>query len=189
MVTNYAIFPGALTEKYCDLVCNIASLYPENAATVTHENSNVVTNARKSRIRWIDEFRHPELNTIFEGYIRTVNRDRLGFDISYGSGSYQYTEYHASEGGHYTWHEDVLFNNNAISDRKVTLCVHLSDPSEYEGGIFCMDSCMTPKFNVKDFTPKGSILIFPSYIKHCVTPVTKGIRKSLVAWYSGPRFR
>jgi len=36
---------------------------------------------------------------------------------------------------------------------------------------------------------KGSVLIFPSYINHKVSPVTKGIRRSLVAWFSGPRWR
>jgi len=32
------------------------------------------------------------------------------------------------------------------------------------------------------------LLIFPSYLWHRVTPVTKGIRKSLVAWVIGPQF-
>lgn len=188
MITNYAVFPGALSSKFCDLICEIAYTYPEQGATITGDKL-VNKSVRSSRLRWIDEFKHTELNTIFHSYVHTANRDRLGFDISYGSGSYQYTEYHAEEGGHYGWHIDCLYNNNAILDRKVSLCVHLSDPSEYEGGVFCMDTCVTPKFDVKDFTPRGSILIFPSYIKHCVTPVTRGIRKSLVAWYGGPRFR
>lgn len=187
MITNYAVFPGALTPKFCDLIIDIASQYPEQIATVSKDKA-VDKSVRSSRVHWIDEYKHIELNTIFNSYIQTVNRDVLGFDISYGSGSYQYTEYHASEGGHYGWHIDCL-HNNAISDRKVSLCVHLSDPSEYEGGVFCMDTCATPKFDVSKFTPRGSILIFPSYIKHCVTPVTKGVRKSLVAWYTGPRFR
>ena len=36
---------------------------------------------------------------------------------------------------------------------------------------------------------KGTIIIFPSFIRHRVTPVTKGVRKSLVVWVDGPRFR
>jgi len=35
----------------------------------------------------------------------------------------------------------------------------------------------------------GSVIAFPSYINHKVSPVTKGLRKSLVAWVSGPRWR
>lgn len=188
MITNYAVLPGALSPRFCDLICKVAGTYPEQDGGVEGSNK-VVKNIRSSRIRWIPEFKHSEITTIFNTYLHTINRERLGFDISYGSGSFQYTEYHASEGGHYGWHQDVMYDNNAIFDRKVTLCVHLSDPNEYEGGVFCMDTCMTPKFDAKDFAPQGSILIFPSYIKHCVTPVTKGVRKSLVAWYLGPRYR
>ena len=28
--------------------------------------------------------------------------------------------------------------------------------------------------------------MFPSYHRHAVEPVTKGVRKSLVAWFYGP---
>lgn len=188
MITDYVVFPGALSSEFCDYIINTAKSYPEETATVT-KNKTIDKNIRSSRIHWIDEFKHIDLNTIFNGYVQTANREFLGFDISYGTGPYQYTEYHASENGHYGWHIDCLYNNNTISDRKVTLCIHLSDPVDYDGGVFCMDSCVTPKFDVKNFAPRGSILIFPSYIKHCVTPVTRGIRKSLVAWYSGPRYR
>ena len=37
----------------------------------------------------------------------------------------------------------------------------------------------------KEILPKGSLVIFPSFIKHRVTPVTKGIRYSLVIWSLG----
>jgi PKHD-type hydroxylase len=36
---------------------------------------------------------------------------------------------------------------------------------------------------------KGSVLLFPSWILHRVTPVTKGVRKSIVVWVTGPKFR
>ena len=46
---------------------------------------------------------------------------------------------------------------------------------------------MQPDSN--ELRKKGSILIFPSFVEHRVTPVTKGVRKSLVGWYEGPKFR
>jgi PKHD-type hydroxylase len=187
MVTNYGVYPGALSKEFCDLICNAAKSYPEKDAVVG--GGIVDKKIRSSYIHWIPEYKHPEISTVIDWYLKSVNRDRLGFDVSYGAGNYQYTEYHASENGHYGWHIDCMYNNDAISDRKVSLCVHLSDPSEYEGGEFCMDTCATPKFNPSDFKKQGSVIVFPSYIKHCVTPVTKGVRKSLVVWYNGPRFR
>ena len=51
-----------------------------------------------------------------------------------------------------------------------------------------------PKINVinvnkeEDFS-KGTAIVFPSFIWHRVTPVTKGIRYSVVAWFLGPPLR
>ena len=36
---------------------------------------------------------------------------------------------------------------------------------------------------------RGTLVAFPSYVMHRVTPVTSGTRKSLVAWVAGPKFR
>ena len=35
----------------------------------------------------------------------------------------------------------------------------------------------------------GTVAAFPSYVLHRVSPVSRGTRKSLVAWVSGPAFR
>ena len=42
-----------------------------------------------------------------------------------------------------------------------------------------------------DRVPKleeGSIIVFPSFLEHRVTPVTEGIRYSLVSWFVGPPY-
>jgi PKHD-type hydroxylase len=36
---------------------------------------------------------------------------------------------------------------------------------------------------------KGSAIFFPSFAMHRVTPVTDGVRRSLVVWMEGPRFK
>jgi predicted 2-oxoglutarate/Fe(II)-dependent dioxygenase YbiX len=36
---------------------------------------------------------------------------------------------------------------------------------------------------------RGSVLAFPSFLYHRVTPVTGGVRRALVAWIAGPRLR
>jgi len=36
---------------------------------------------------------------------------------------------------------------------------------------------------------RGMIVAFPSYVLHRVTPCTKGTRKAVVAWTTGPQFR
>lgn len=102
-----------------------------------------------------------------------------------GNCEIQFTEYHASEGGKYDWHHDVNWSSNFPWDRKLSLTIQLSDPSDYEGGQF--------EFMEVEGVPEiarqgGSVLVFPSYLKHRVLPVTRGTRRSLVAWFSGPRW-
>ena len=36
---------------------------------------------------------------------------------------------------------------------------------------------------------KGTLILFPSFQLHRIAPVTKGVRKSLVVWVLGPKFR
>jgi len=43
--------------------------------------------------------------------------------------------------------------------------------------------------NVKEILPKGSIVVFPSFVWHRVQPVTKGTRYSLVVWNLGYPFK
>jgi PKHD-type hydroxylase len=56
---------------------------------------------------------------------------------------------------------------------------------DFEGGDF--STFLSKEQNIP--LKKGEILIFPSFIVHSVKPVTKGIRKSLVIWVTGPKFK
>ncbi len=73
--------------------------------------------------------------------------------------------------------------------RKISMTVNLNTPQEYEGGNLKFDLGPHSKgdrikvFN--DMRSQGSIIIFPSFMYHCVTPVTSGTRFSLVLWLLG----
>ncbi len=78
------------------------------------------------------------------------------------------------------YHEHFDIGPGVIGNRKLSLTLQLSDPDSYEGGELVLD--------FSDFIASrelGSVTIFPSFLKHKVTPVTKGTRYSLVAWISG----
>ena len=77
------------------------------------------------------------------------------------------------------------------TQRKLSLSMQLNDPSEYEGGVlrFQTTSAEETFFTEPQFAHKGSVIVFPSYLRHEVTKVTKGTRKSLVAWCRGPEWR
>jgi PKHD-type hydroxylase len=77
--------------------------------------------------------------------------------------------------------------------RKLSVVISLSDPKDYEGGDFEFqfrgsDDPTLTKI-VPEIKPKGSVLVFPSYIWHRVKPITKGLRYSLVAWVRGNPYR
>jgi PKHD-type hydroxylase len=96
----------------------------------------------------------------------------------------QYTIYEGNDLGHYDWHLDA--GNTSIPPRKLSFILQLSDPDSYEGGDLQIMNSTEPTTVKKE---KGFAVVFPSYTLHRVTPVTKGIRKTLVIWVTGPTFR
>jgi hypothetical protein len=73
--------------------------------------------------------------------------------------------------------------------RKISMTVNLTDPKNYAGGNLKFDlgaHAGNKRFKVcEEIRPMGSIIIFPSFTYHCVTPVTRGTRYSLVLWSLG----
>ncbi len=141
------------------------------------------------------KFYYPEPETywIFEklNYIIELNNSQFwNFDLN-GYESFQYSEYEASEGGKYDFHADIDYSNREgatdLQTRKLSLSVILNEQGvDYEGGDFQI--LIGPKAITCDQT-KGTVLLFPSWVLHRVAPVTKGVRKSIVVWVTGPKFR
>ena len=65
--------------------------------------------------------------------------------------------------------------------RKLSMSILLNE--DYEGGDFKFYDDEETALKEKS---KGSVLVFPSYMQHCVKEVTKGNRYSLVVWFLGP---
>ena len=90
-------------------------------------------------------------------------------------------------GGKYKWHTDC--GAKETSTRKLTAIVQLSDETNYEGGDLEFGiTDDTGKNNHKANKTRGSITIFPSFLSHRVTPITKGTRHSLITWMLGDCF-
>ena len=84
-------------------------------------------------------------------------------------------------------------NPNMINKiRKLSMTVNLNKPEDYEGGNLKFDfgpHAAGKRFHeCVEIRPQGSIIIFPSYVYHQVTPVTSGTRYSLVMWTIGQPF-
>ena len=70
--------------------------------------------------------------------------------------------------------------------RKISVILPLSDPKSYGGGNFQLSFGKAK--TIKEGREQGTMLFFPSYLWHRVTPLTKGTRYSLVAWICGKPF-
>lgn len=114
-----------------------------------------------------------------------MNKHFFGFDLFEISDldTVNYAEYHDSNNGEYGWHIDAV--RNEPYDLKLTALLDLSTES-YEGGDFFLFSNGEQK--IDGFVP-GGMIIFPSWIPHKVSPVTKGVRKSMALFLSGPNFK
>jgi PKHD-type hydroxylase len=148
---------------------------------------------RRSRVKFFnrDDYTFPifdRLNSVIE----EINDRYYNFVLN-GYNSFQYTEYHHDENGEYNFHMDTGFGNRNGDDqfetRKLSLVMCLNRPNEdFEGGQFYMNQGSEKNaFGVE--MKRGRIILFPSFLIHRVAPVTKGIRKSLVIWVTGPKFR
>lgn len=140
----------------------------------------VVRKCKTSWISYSDESKFI-FNTLGEVVVR-VNANHFGFNLYGFAESFQYTTY-TDGSDHYNWHMDKGLLSSP--PRKLSAVLMLSNPDDYEGG----DLELMPSSNVVKTEKKfGRIFIFPSWLLHRVTPVTKGTRKSLVSWVSGSKF-
>ena len=114
--------------------------------------------------------------------IAQINQESFNFHLT-ALQHIQYTEYHAEKQGNYDDHLDWV--PNTILPRKLSLCIQLTDGAAYEGGDLLIK---TSSKSIPASRTKGDALIFPSFLLHGVTPVTRGIRKSLVVWVEGPEW-
>ena len=160
---------------------------------------------RKSSNAWVDSSNW--IGGFVWYYIMRANRENFMYDIiDIDGGQIQYTEY--KEGEYYDWHVDddigrCLFNDKLITSadnhgqnlavlageyiRKLSFTIQLSDPKDYEGGELEFLCGNDEAF----FAPnkKGTIIVFDSRTKHRVKEVKSGVRKSLVGWIVGPRWK
>jgi PKHD-type hydroxylase len=182
--TSPYFIPNAFTEEELEWIGNLQDLYPYQDASIgADETSQFDDSIRKSRIKWIH---HDDRSWwIYDKLVRHIQEANRswGFAINSIIDSIQYTEYY-EDGGHYEWHMDV--GDYPQNNRKISLTIQLSNPDNYEGGDLEFWLGKEPNKAPRE---QGFAVLFPSYLMHRVTPITKGVRKSLVLWVGGDTFR
>lgn len=181
------------SEIECSKIIELARTIPTEQAKIGYgaANTQVVSNYRRSTVRWLPRYdsRFQPLFNALTLIFHEANSSAFGFDLTLFH-EVQFTEYHSENQGTYDWHHDTLWATERLAQRKLSLVVQLSDPNSYEGGDleFCKEECHSVPAPT-DLRSQGTVIVFPSFLKHRVTPVTAGLRYSLVTWHDGPNFR
>ena len=193
----WQMWRGYFSPADCERIKNIGLSYSPQEGTIGHgSGSSKVDNAfRRSTIRWIDRSAHDEdhawLFHKVEHAFKSSNANAFNFNLSWFR-DIQFTEYAANNSGKYDWHEDLTWTTAEPMQRKLSLVVQLTEPSLYTGGELQLDpsavggESMVPE--AAQLKELGTLIVFPSFLRHRVTPVEDGIRHSLVSWYLGNPF-
>ena len=205
----YWYFKSALTPKFCDEVIKYGLSQAECMARtggygdrkLSKEEVKDLKRKRNSDLVWLnDTWIYKEIHP----FVHEANRN-AGWNFDWErSESCQFTKYKLNQ--YYDWHCDSWDkpyekkegdpSNGKI--RKLSMTCQLTDGSEYQGGELEFDFRNYDPYTREEhkhckkaveILPKGSIIVFPSFVWHRVKPVIAGTRYSLVVWHLGKPFR
>ena len=198
----YYYFQSAVPERICDDIIKYGNqLKSEKAKVDDNKGEKENLDKRNSEIAWTsDQWIYREI----QPYVHEANK-KAGWNFNWDhSEPCQITKY--KKGQYYDWHCDAWDKPYNIVDntnhpqhnkvRKLSVTVSLSDPNDYKGGELEFDF-RNRNPNKKEngmhkcieILPKGSLVVFPSFVWHRVCPVTSGERNSLVIWNLGYPFK
>ncbi len=176
--------PAAFSAADCARIVALTATAPSRDARLVGQARD--HNLRRADLVWLDEVPGSEwaMDKIMD-LVRVANRDVFDFDVTEFAESPQVAQYGADREGHFAWHSDIG-DGRLAERRKLTVVVQLSDAADYSGG----DLELMPGTNVinADRT-QGAAVLLPAFVLHRVTPVTRGVRRSLTVWCHGPAFR
>ena len=209
LFNSYWYFQRAVPERICDEIVRYGKQLQDQLATtgeysdpkrLNQKQLKDLKKKRDSNIVWLnDRWIYKEV----QPYVHEAN-SAAGWNFQWDhSESCQFTKY--NKGQYYDWHCDSwdrpYFKDNPKAPnhgkiRKLSVTVSLSEGGvDYKGGELEFDfRNLDPdkKRNIrkcKEILPKGSLIIFPSFVRHRVCPVKKGSRYSLVIWNLGWPFK
>lgn len=179
MMYTYWKWDKAISKEYCELIVKNADWAQKKSARIHFDNSIEDESIRKTKIVW--EHNLSVVGCIADRYIRAANvAAGWNYDLEKNLNKIQIGEY--DSGGFYDWHSDGPIIHEM--PRKLSFSLLLSDPKDFEGGVFELKNIKEPLI-----MEQGSVIVFISSYPHRVTPVTSGSRYSAVAWMHGPNFK
>ena len=193
----FYIFPSAVKSDVCDDIVKDCKDNILNKASVFNpdkKSSRDDPEIRKTSVHFIKD-KDNKVNELAWHFLREANKIQFNYDLTFFQ-AIQFAEY--KDGGFYGWHQDQWDINKTNEVRKLSLSLVLSNPDTFEGGELQfyfgnrpMEDMgeITAEQVTNDIKAQGSVIVFDSRDWHRVTPVTKGVRHSIVCWTVGPNFK
>ncbi|MEE8428571.1 MAG: 2OG-Fe(II) oxygenase [Gammaproteobacteria bacterium] len=169
----------AFSQEECNEILHLGEKLPDKPALTGDGGAITSYSRRNARVRQL--FPDAESDWIFQKLESELLKfkEHFGFELT---GFYEGAQlYRYPEGGFLNWHMDIGLG--VMSNRKLAISVQLNSGDEYEGGDLEFEDSQgnAPR-------KRGTFIIFPAYMRHRVTTVTKGYRDCLVTWVHGPPF-
>lgn len=165
------------------------NLSPATIADANYEGGGYInTKQRDAKTAWITDTHW--MSGVILNALNIINQENFQFDLFHGfSGhSTQYTVY--GKDNFFKWHcDDDIYvpKPNPSIIRKLSVSLQLSEPDEYEGGELQLQDTTGRVYTAPK--ERGLIIVFDSRARHRVRPIKRGVRKSLVGWVNGPRWK
>lgn len=185
---NSSNFPELMfTKDECHKIVSLTNdTYPSNASIGgSKDNSKIDKSIRSAEIYTIEN--NENTRWIFEKVANAVavaNKIHFDYDICGIIHGIQLIHYSAESEiqGHYDWHTDS--GNGDPATRKISFTAQMSNPNDYSNCELVINNHGNEVIGSKE---QGSMHLFPSYMVHQVTPITRGNRYALVIWVHGSR--
>ena len=192
----FFVFPRAVKPDVCDqIVIDCKKNILKQASVLDYEKKGRDDpSIRKTSVHFIADEKN-KINELAWHFLREANKVQFNYDLTFFQ-AIQFAEY--KDGGFYGWHQDASGIDPDNETRKLSLTLVLSDPNTFEGGELQFYSGDRPMEDMgeitgeqvqQDIQAQGTVVVFDSRDFHRVTPVTKGIRHSVVCWTLGPNFK
>jgi len=192
MKGEWCYFKSHFSAEQCDKIVETILSRPAKDAEIGIGNSAIGldTSFRKSQIRFVSRG-DSELDYLFDDLWKlAIIANEKWFDVQISKLDYlQVAEYDSAYKGEYKTHHDIFYmNGDPYYHRKLSCIIQLSDPTQYKGGdLTFVDVQHYP--NVEDLRQQGTVIFFPSFVRHAALPVEEGMRYSVAAWFDGPKWR
>lgn len=190
MNKEWLIYEKFYNKELCEnLISEIQSL-PTLDGVVGTENGFVISDSRKSKIRFIDKD-NKKYSWIFRDLWAILGEANKTYNYDIDTLNFvQVAEYDGKNAGEYREHLDCIWD--ADKHRKLSCTIQLSDRDSYVGGelhFYRLQGSYPNKQEIFKMGQQGSLIFFNSLTYHSILPVYEGKRYSLTAWFEGPRWR